>query len=149
MSAQQRMDPVDEFMPATPGIEEGSYKVKYLRCLGKVEGQYGEQNVHEFGFPELEGETIRYYTPVTMSKRTKQRNMVEAFLAREVEDGEQITPRDLRGKAAEAFIEINARGYPAIKSLAKLRKPSARRAPAPEPDDEDPDPFAVEDEAAE
>lgn len=147
MSAQQRYEDVDEFAPATPGIEEGTYKVKYVRCLGATDGQYGTQNVHEFAFPELEGETIRYYTPQKMSKNSKQRTMAEAFLGRDIEDGEVVTPRDLRGKVADAFVEINAKGYPGVKGLSRLRKPAPKRVPAPEPAEDDP--FAVDEDAAE
>lgn len=151
MSAQQRYEDVDEFEPATAGIEEGTYKVKYLRCIGRVSGTYGDQNVHEFAFVDLPDETIRYYTPCKSSKGSKQRAMIEAFLGREMDEmandgaGEVVTPRDLKGKIADAFVEMNARGYPAIKGLSRVRKPAARRAPAPVPADDD-NPFEPDEE---
>lgn len=141
MSAQQRYEDVDEFLPATPGVEEGTYRVKYVRCVGSIKGDYGLSNKHEFAFADLEGETINYFTPLKMGKGSKQRAMAEAFLGRDMEDGEIIAPRDLRGKVAEAFIELNAKGYPAIKGLSKIRKPAQRATARPKPEADEDNPF--------
>lgn len=139
MSAEQ-YEEVEEFAPASPGIEEGNYKVTYLKCRGLTVGKYGPQVVHVIGFNDLENETVNYYTDANMSKGKKQRNMVEAFLGRELEDGEVVTPRHIKGKVAEAFVELNAKGYPAIKALTKVRKAAPPKR-APEPVDDEPNPF--------
>jgi hypothetical protein len=107
MSAQN-MEPIDDFAPASPGIDEGWHRVCYAKAF-TTNGQYGQQNVHILELPAIEGESIRVYTDPKMSKSSPQRLLLEAFLGREIADGEQLTPRMVKGKEAEGFVEMSER----------------------------------------
>lgn len=125
MSAQQ-MEPIDEFAPATDGIEEGWHRVRYQKSF-ETNGQYGKQNVHILEFIDIEGESIRVYTDPKMSKNSQQRGLLEAFLGREINNDEQVTPRMVKNREAEGFVEMSEKtGKPKV---AKFR-PAKAQAPA-------------------
>lgn len=123
MSAQA-MEVVDEFAPASAGVEEGRYLFRYVKAF-ETSGQYGTQNVHILDFVEVEGESMRAYTDQKMSKGSQQRQLIEAFLGRELQDGEQATPRMLKGKDAYGDVEFNKNGRPKIVKFFKVRQPAA------------------------
>lgn len=131
--SMQREEVIDEFAPASVGIEEGDYLFTYERAFSTT-GQYGEQNVHTLRFAELEGETIRVYTDPKMSKGSKQRQLIEAFIGRELSEGEQVTPRMLKGRQAHGTVEFNKNGRPAVAKLRRIRTaPTTPEAAAPAP----------------
>jgi hypothetical protein len=130
MSAQN-MEPIDDFAPASPGIDEGWHRVCYAKAF-TTNGQYGQQNVHILELPAIEGESIRVYTDPKMSKSSPQRLLLEAFLGREIADGEQLTPRMVKGKEAEGFVEMSERsGKPRMTKFRPSRQqPPPAAAPA-------------------
>lgn len=142
MSAQ-RQEVIDEFAPASAGIEEGTYLFTYEKAYSTT-GQYGDQNVHVLRFAELEGETINVYVSPKMTKGSMQRSLVEAFIGRELEDGEQATPRMLKGKQAYGEVEFNKNDRPKVVKFRRVRTsaptpiaaepvaaPAAPKRPAP------------------
>lgn len=134
MSATQ-MEPIDEFAPASPGIEEGRYLLQYQKAF-ETNGQYGKQNVHILELVEVEGETIRVYCDPKMSKGSQQRNLLEAFLGREIAEGEQVTPRMVRGKQAYGDVEMNKNDKPKVVKFSKARQlvtAAAAETPVPAP----------------
>lgn len=127
MSAQN-MEPIDEFAPASPGIDEGWHRVTYTKAF-ETNGQYGKQNVHILELIDIPGESIRVYTDPRMSKNSPQRQLLEAFLGQELGEGEQVTPRMVKGKDAEGFVEMSERsGKP---KMTRFRP--SRQQPAPPP----------------
>jgi hypothetical protein len=128
MSAQ-RQEVIDEFAPASAGVEEGTYLFTYEKAYSTT-GQYGDQNVHVLRFTELDEETINVYTAPKMSKGSMQRQLIEAFIGRELADGEQVTPRMLKGKQAYGDIEMNKNDKPKV---VKMRKVRTAVTIAPEP----------------
>lgn len=128
-----RMEVIDEFAPASAGIEEGTYLFTYEKAYSTT-GQYGDQNVHVLRFAELEEETINVYTAPKMSKGSMQRQLIEAFIGRELAEGEQVTPRMLKGRQAHGDVEFNKNDKPKVVKLRRLRvQPSSASLPAVEP----------------
>ena len=132
-------------------FEPGRYQLKVVR-LEAATGQFGPQikwimNVSE---KSDDGWALHYdndgqpyewhqYTSTKLSPKTKGRKWAQAFLGRDLEDGESGAEiaRALVGCKANAILGPNERGYSAILQIDPAPKP--KKAPKPPVEDDEDD----------
>lgn len=118
-----------------PQMDEGTYPVTFERCEGPIKSQFPNEETGEYPMQvkiymkvdDGSGATLTDYANLPaegkqLGKKSKLYGICVAFLGREANEGEELSPATITGLQAQAVVAIKPNGWPKITQYLKARR---------------------------